>query len=57
MKLVKASDIEWDTDNEVIDNLPDSVIIPSHIEKDDIADYLSDKYGFCVIGFNIELND
>lgn len=43
-----ASDIEWDTDGEVVD-LPDSVQVDPDAE--DIAEVLADKYGFCVKGF------
>lgn len=57
-----AVDIEWDTDGEGYDDeededmlgLPSWVEIPSYVDDDEIADYLSDVFGFCVIGFNIE---
>ena len=49
-----AVDIKWDTDGEDIDFLPERVSIPFFMDDDEIADYLSDKYGFCVFGFNIE---
>lgn len=51
-----AVDIEWDTDGEDADmiGLPSWVEIPSYVDEDDIADYLSDVFGFCVIGFEIE---
>jgi hypothetical protein len=31
--------------------LPSSVRVPSDLEEDEIADYLSDEYGFLVNGF------
>ena len=49
---MKAINIKWDTDNEVVD-LPTEVEIPEGYSEDDIADYLSDEYGWCVFGFDI----
>lgn len=49
-----AVDIEWDTDGEQINNLPTRVEIPFFVDDDEIADFLSDEYGYCVFGFNIE---
>lgn len=51
-----AMDIEWDTDGEDADmiGLPSWVEIPENVDEDDIADYLSDVFGFCVFGFEIE---
>ena len=46
-------DINWDTDGEKIDNLPNSIIIPHAVDDDDIADYLSDRFGFCIFDFKI----
>ena len=42
--------VNWDTDGESIDEcgLPENVSIPSYIPEYDVADYLSDTYGFCV---------
>lgn len=54
---MKAINIVWDTDGYVIEWLPFEVDIPSHIKEDRIADYLSNEYGFCVEGFEIEYND
>lgn len=50
---MKATNIKWDTDGYVIE-LPLNVVIPPHIEENEIADYLSDEYGFCVESFVIE---
>jgi len=45
MKLVK---ITWDTDNNENVDLPIEVAIPNCIKESEIADWLSDEYGFCV---------
>lgn len=51
-----AVDIDWDTDGEDEEDLglPSRVEIPFFVDDDEIADYLSDEYGYCVFGFNIE---
>lgn len=56
--VIKVTDIFWDTDDETVD-LPSSVEITDSIDLDSdaIADYLSDKYGFLVEGFNYEAID
>jgi len=51
---MKATFIDWDVDDiEIIEELglPDEVELPSDIEEDEVADYLSDAYGFCVNSF------
>ena len=52
------TDITWDaTEAEIADNkLPTEVDIPDgkNIQEDNISDYLSDKYGFCVVGYCFE---
>ena len=40
--------VDWDDDGE---NLPTEVKIPTDIDDEDVADYLSDTYGFCVNGW------
>ena len=49
----KIKNIEWDTDGseEVLASLPKSVNVPSIISDENIANYLSDKYGYCVFSF------
>ena len=56
-----ATNINWDIEDNVtfeneendnLPNLPTRVEIPSHIEEEFIADYLSDEYGFCVNWFD-----
>lgn len=51
--------VKWDvSDSEfetfVDSNIPCRIEVPAYIEEDDIADYLSDKYGYCVESFFIE---
>ena len=49
-----ANDIHWDTDGEYFEELPLEVEIPEGVEDDEVADFLSDEYGFCVESFVIE---
>jgi len=59
-KQYYVSNIVWDTDDEVCD-LPKSVMFfgcPDALSDDDedaISEMLSDAFGFCHKGFNIEL--
>ena len=52
-KGIPIADIDWETDGEDSEEmgLPSSVRVPSDLEEDEIADYLSDEYGFLVNGF------
>ena len=50
---MKAIDIKWDTDNEII-NSPTEVEIPEGYSEYYVAYYLSDEYGFCVFSFDID---
>lgn len=54
---MKITNIIWDTDGYDIEALylPTETYVPSDIEEDEIADWLSDKYGFLVESF--ECND
>lgn len=55
---MKITNIDWDTDDEIIDDLPTEDIPDKNIFNyiiDDISDYLSDKYKFCIRNYNIEL--
>ena len=45
--------VDWDDDGE---NLPTKVKIPTDIDDEDVADYLSDTYGFCV-NYWYEINE
>ena len=40
--------VNWDTDDECIDELPNTVDIPEYIDEEEIANYLSDTFGFCI---------
>ena len=46
--------VEWDTDGKDVDDLPEEVEVPSDIDEEDIADWLSDEYGYCVESFYVE---
>lgn len=52
MKRFHVVNIEWDTDGKRV-QLPTAVTVECESEKD-IADALSDKYGWLVSGYNIE---
>lgn len=54
---MKITNIVWDTDGYDVEALylPTETYVPSEVEEDDIADWLSDKYGFLVESFLIEL--
>ena len=45
--------VNWDTDDYTLEEcgLEEVVEIPNNIEEDEIADYLSDEYGYCVESF------
>lgn len=52
---IKVTCITWDVDGDTTQEdleLPSEVLVPSDIE--DIADYLSDAYGWCVISYYVE---
>lgn len=68
MKIVRIK-WDTDGDQEVFDSLPQEVKVPSQFSKenyiedgkfdeaimwDDISDWLSDTYGFCHGGFDVE---
>ena len=45
--------VNWDTDGYTVEEcgLEEVAEIPNNIEEDEIADYLSDEYGYCVESF------
>ena len=52
MEKYHVTNIDWDVDfAEDLENLPTSCVIEA-IDEDDVADALSDEYGFCVNGFS-----
>ena len=53
---MKVSDIKWETDGEVVD-LPKEVEVDDDLDEDDIADYLSDEYGWLVESFALPMDD
>ena len=49
--MIKVTNIIWATDGEECLELPSTVTINSEISEEDIADYLSDTYGWLVESF------
>lgn len=48
-----ATNIKWDTDGEPHE-LPGIVDLPDDLEEDAVADWLSDRFGFCVFSLTVE---
>lgn len=53
---MRAIDIKWDTDGdeEILKTLPKEMDIPDDVDEENVADWLSDETGFCVLGFVLE---
>lgn len=51
--MIKVTNIIWATDGEECLELPSTVTINSEISEEDIADYLSDTYGWLVESFEV----
>lgn len=53
---MKVTNIIWDTDGFSVEELglPTEVEVPSYLEEDEVADYLSDEYGFCIESLDYE---
>ena len=51
-----VSDIIWVTDGEVVE-LPTEVEVNDDLSDDEIADYLSDTYGWLVDGFSLPMDN
>ena len=47
----QITNIEWDTDGEYIPELPTEVLVPKDWDDDEVTNWLSDTYGFCVYGW------
>jgi len=47
IEIMRKIEVYWDTDGEDVD-LPEVVEVPEDIDDEDIADYISDEYGWCV---------
>ena len=50
--------VEWDVSDSEFENfmdegVPRKVYVPMSVAEEDIADWLSDKYGYCVESFTI----
>lgn len=51
---MKAYNIAWDAEPDVIDTLPTEIEIPKDItDIYDISNYLSDLTGYCHFGFSL----
>lgn len=51
--------VEWDVsdsefENFVCEGVPRKVYVPMSVAEEDIADWLSDKYGYCVRSYTID---
>lgn len=54
---MKATNIEWDIDNEENVLLPTEIEIPEGMtDEEEISDYLSEATGFCHKGFDLISN-
>jgi hypothetical protein len=51
-----VSDIKWVTDGEVVE-LPTEVDVDDDMSDDEVADYLSDTYGWLVESFSLPMDD
>jgi hypothetical protein len=51
-----VTDIIWVTDGEVVE-LPTEVEVNDDLSDDEIADYLSDTYGWLVDGFSLPMDN
>ena len=54
--------VKWDVSDSAFETfvdecIPRKVWVPMSVEEDDIADWLSDEYGYCVESFTIEDED
>ena len=43
--------IKWDTDGFIIPELPKSIVLPKDTPIEEVADWLSDRYGWLVESF------
>ena len=51
-----VSNIKWVTDGYDVD-LPTQIEAPDGLDDDEVADYLSDTYGWLVEGFSLPMTD
>ena len=52
-----VTNIKWKTDGYKVDNLPTEVEVDDDLGDDEIADYLSDEYGWLVDSFALPMDD
>ena len=50
MMNTRTVKVDWDDDQEIYgeSGLPTEVQVPADLDDEDVADWLSEKYGFCV---------
>lgn len=53
---MKVTDIKWETDGVDVE-LPKEVEVDDNMSDDEIADYLSDTYGWLVDSFAVPMTD
>lgn len=53
---MKVTDIKWETDGVDVE-LPREVEVDDNMSDDEIADYLSDTYGWLVDSFAVPMTD
>ena len=53
---MKVTNIDWETDGYEV-NLPTEVEVDDNMSDDEIADYLSDTYGYLVNGFALPFDE
>lgn len=53
---MKVTNIKWETDGEVVD-LPTEVEVEDGMSDDEVADFLSDEYGWLVNGFSLPMDN
>jgi len=44
--------VNWDTDGEVVPELPEIVDVPANVDFEDVSDRLTGEYGFCHFGWS-----
>ena len=52
-----VTNIKWETDGYEVDDLPTEVEVDDDLDEDEIADYLSDEYGWLVESFALPMDD
>jgi hypothetical protein len=52
-----VTNIKWETDGYEVNNLPNEVEVDDNLSDDEIADYLSDEYGWLVDSFALPMDD